>query len=155
MEGLYRALLRLYPAEYQATFGCEMVRVFGEASATAKQRRRSGLALFTIRECLGLIKGALVEHSVKRIRQDHYIAGLAGGQPQTQGQGEIAQVRAQLESDLRYMEAAIARHDFPKARFHSDEERRTRLHLERLIEAAGSSQPTRHFNRVWDAEETS
>ena len=46
---------------------------------------------------------------------------------------EIVAVEDRLEKILRSMEFAIARHDFVKARWYSEEERATRTLLDRLI----------------------
>jgi hypothetical protein len=135
---LYRALLRLYPAEYQDTFGPEMTQVFLEASASLKKRKPHDLTLFTIREYLGLFRGALMERASKSTQQDRYMKGLSPVRPRPEGQDEIAEVRSRLEALLSSMEAAIAHHDFSKARFYSDEERIARLHLQRLIDDAES-----------------
>ena len=50
---------------------------------------------------------------------------------------EIAAIRKRLRLIVREMEIAIATHEFEKARYYSDEERKERQNLQRLIEKAG------------------
>jgi hypothetical protein len=83
-----------------------------------------------------------LERASKWNQQDRYIIGLSTVQSGTEGQDEIAEVRSRLEALLRSMEAAIAHHDFSKARFYSNEERTARLHLQRLIDDAESRKAT-------------
>ena len=60
MLGLYRTLLRLYPAAFRREFGEEMIAVFREAQADAATGRLAG-ASFLWREVFGVIGGAMQE----------------------------------------------------------------------------------------------
>jgi len=53
---------------------------------------------------------------------------------------EIAEAEKRVESCLRKMEHAIANHDFPGARFYSDEDLKARDHLRRLRAKHGLGQ---------------
>jgi hypothetical protein len=46
---------------------------------------------------------------------------------------DIAEVQTRIQSLIRAMEHAIAHHDFPKARFYSDEERVMQVQLQQLL----------------------
>ena len=61
MLGVYRALLRLYPAEYRERFGEEMVFVFGKARAAMATKSLVKSSAFWLREVSGLLSAALRE----------------------------------------------------------------------------------------------
>jgi hypothetical protein len=61
MDILYRCLLRLYPASYQAAFADEMLTVYREAVTDATRRGGSARARFFMREIAGLLRGAVRE----------------------------------------------------------------------------------------------
>jgi hypothetical protein len=130
---LYRVLLKLYPTEYQAVFAPEMTEVFEQASAEFKQRGLLGRIVFVTCECTGLLKGAAREHAAKWAAQDSYITSRCALRDSSEHRDEISQVQRRLGQLIRSMEFAIAHHDFPKARFYSDEERATRALLSRLV----------------------
>jgi hypothetical protein len=67
MIRLYRWLLFLYPANYWATFGTEMTKVFAEAHAAAQKRAAWDRAAFCLRELTGLVRAA--SHAQIRIHR--------------------------------------------------------------------------------------
>ena len=62
MLGLYRGLLRLYPASYRNQFGDEMIEVFREIETEPEKKSRAAQGIFCLREVAGLLSGALREH---------------------------------------------------------------------------------------------
>ena len=60
MLGLYRTLLRLYPASFRQEFGEEMIAVFREARADVATRKLAR-AWFFCRETFGVIGSAMQE----------------------------------------------------------------------------------------------
>jgi hypothetical protein len=73
MLKLYRALLRLYPADFRAEFGDEMTSVFADSQ---RERFASGSlqrGVFYLGEVAGLIHGALRERSRSLIALPRWI----------------------------------------------------------------------------------
>jgi len=60
--GVYRNLLRLYPAVHREQFGEEMTAVFGEMQAENGSKGMTGRWMFYMREAAGIVCGALQEH---------------------------------------------------------------------------------------------
>jgi hypothetical protein len=58
----YESLLRFYPHAYRQRFGEEMIAVFREAEADARDKGMVVKAKFYLREIGGLFRGALAEH---------------------------------------------------------------------------------------------
>jgi hypothetical protein len=133
MQRTYRAILSLYPAEYRAIFAPEMVKVFEQAKADAKKQGVLSFALFAACELGGLLRGLVSERIRKSIAQEAYITSRCECRQDTEAPAEIVDVQRHLEHLIRAMEFAIAHHDFPKARFYSNEERNTRALLQRLL----------------------
>jgi hypothetical protein len=63
MLKLYRALLRLYPADFRAEFGDEMTSVFVDSQRERSTTGPLPRGMFYLRELAGLILGALRERS--------------------------------------------------------------------------------------------
>jgi hypothetical protein len=59
MLGLYRGLLRLYPASYRNQFGDEMIEVFREIETEPEKKSRAARGILCLREVAGLLSGAL------------------------------------------------------------------------------------------------
>ena len=133
MQRFYRAILGLYPAEYRSAFTTEMVEAFQEASASFRKRGLLEWIWFATREFAGLLKGAVAEHIAKWNTQDAYLTSRSASRPDSdEFPVEIVDIQRRLEHLIRSMEFAIAHHDFPKARFYSNEERIARALLQRL-----------------------
>ncbi|HTS05317.1 MAG TPA: hypothetical protein VMP68_07015 [Candidatus Eisenbacteria bacterium] len=62
MLNVYRRLLRLYPAAYRREFADEMLDVIAEARSEVIRENIINQSIFTFREVLGLVTGALTEH---------------------------------------------------------------------------------------------
>jgi hypothetical protein len=126
---IFNALLRLYPPEYRRIFASEMLIVL-EASHKGCQRELAPYCRFVIAESFGLLRGAIVEwiaeltsgsYVKERHLPDHEILPT-----------EVAEARKQVKFILSQMEHAIAHHQFEKARFYSEEERKARENLRLL-----------------------
>ncbi len=61
MLSVYRLLLWLYPADHRSVFGDEMIHVFLEAKSELRKDGILARMAFSLHECLGLIRGAVVE----------------------------------------------------------------------------------------------
>jgi hypothetical protein len=60
---LYERLLRLYPSAYRQEFGEEMIAVFREVDAEARDQGMGAAAKLYFHELSGLFRGALTEHA--------------------------------------------------------------------------------------------
>lgn len=60
--GMYRCLLRLYPAFHRERFGEEMTAVFGELQTEIVSGGLLARGVFYVRETAGVVSGALQEH---------------------------------------------------------------------------------------------
>jgi hypothetical protein len=105
MRALYQAILRLYPAKYQALFAAEMTATFDQAAAHCCRRGRFALLSFAIRESGGLLRGLAGEWFAKWTARRSYLS-----------QRESL---TDVQRCIRSMEQAIANHDFVRARFYS------------------------------------
>ena len=128
MRKLYRAILSLYPMEYRSMFAQEMVEVFDHAAMAAEEQGLLSLLRFAACELAGLLNGLFSERVTRWRDRERYIASRCLSRPDTGFPSEIADVQNRLEHLLRSMEFAIAYHDFPGARYYSNEERGTRAH---------------------------
>ena len=63
MNTLYRLLLHLYPVNHRSTFGAEMMIVFQQAQAGMRRKGAGARVKFSLRECIGLVRGAVQEQS--------------------------------------------------------------------------------------------
>ena len=133
MRKLYRAILSLYPTEYRSIFAQEMVEVFDHAAMAAEKQGLLSLLRFAACEFAGLLNGLFSERVTRWRDRERYITSRCLSRPDTGFPLEIADLQSRLEHLLRSMEFAIAHHDFPGARYYSNEERGTRAHLQRLI----------------------
>lgn len=123
MRRSYELLLHLYPAEYRRVFATEMLAVIEEAAEDHHPTR-------AIIETLALLRGAALEWTAKLEQGAHYLSEP----PIVTELDEITKTRVLIQHNLRCMEHAIANHDFPKARFYSEEDRKEREKLTRLLE---------------------
>ena len=104
-----------------------------QASAQSKRRGLPERVLFAVCECIGLLKGAVLQQAAKWAAPDSYITVRSTPRESTGPANELVELQRRLEQLIRSMEFAIAHHDFPKARFYSDQERATRAHLLKLV----------------------
>lgn len=126
---IFNALLRLYPPEYRSTFAPEMLTVLQQASCGHKRAAR---ARFVLKEGFGLMKGAVSEWVVKLATHDQYLQEDTTSNMVLPDNVEAAQKQVKLI--LSRMENAIATHQFEKARFYSNAERKARENLRFLQE---------------------
>src|SRR5215471_1127835 len=61
----YSMGLVLYPADFRARFGAEMVTVFEQAAAQRRGRGRTYVLLFIVKEMIGLLAGAARERVLR------------------------------------------------------------------------------------------
>jgi hypothetical protein len=155
LERAYRALLRLYPKDYQALFAAEMLISFGQAAG--ERRRQAGLAFirFLLGELMGLLCGAgaewvakltgnrpaggrsLTDFPTMRPRAVLEFAETGVNASQTGLPREVMEAQERIAILVRHMVHAIANHDFSNARRYSYEERQARHELRRLREKHG------------------
>jgi len=114
--------LVLYPADFRAQFGAEMVTVFEQAAA---QRRGGTRALlFFAKEILGLLAGAARERAFHddaiRAHDDLPLPS------------DVAGTERYLEIVSRRLIRAIANHDFSNARYYDQQDRKARALLAEL-----------------------
>lgn len=142
MKRIYKALLRLYPADYRELFAAEMLSVFTEAAEA--RRKPPALVAFALTELIGLIGGAGAEWAAKfttdpsvRARclaRDAKLAAPCGSPDRDSLPQEVIEAQQRVTLVISRMVYAIAHHDFPGARTYSHEERAERETLRLLRE---------------------
>ncbi len=132
----YQTLLRLYPADYKELFAAEMLATFVKADEECRAKGRLRFMRFVFAELMGLLTGAVTEWALQlstgRSVRDRLSNPAVAGR-----QDDIAETEKRIEILIGNMVHAIANHDFPKARFYSDQERAAREHLWRLQSGHG------------------
>ena len=124
LRRVYSMGLLLYPADFRAQFGAEMVTVFEQA---AEQRRGRGVTcvlLFFVKEMLGLLAGAARE----RVFHDDAIRA----HDDLPLPSDMAGTERYLEIVSRRLIHAIAKHEFTNARYYKEQDRRARALLAEL-----------------------
>jgi hypothetical protein len=134
MKRIYKWLLWLYPSAYRELFAAEMLDVFEDAVEERHHDGRIGLALFLIREFSGLFIAAVRERIAARTNP-------TGGSIAAHLPDELEEAQNLVTATLRRMEFAIAHHQFEQARFFSNEERKARENVRRLLEKRNREQP--------------
>ncbi len=151
MKAAYRALLRLFPADYRLFFEDEMLDAFGRASQEQRARGPFAYCRFVSTELAGLVLSAPIEWIAKATtsssirarsfpdlrmmrpagvpRELWFASAKASGAAVPD---DIAEAEKRVEFCLRRMEHAIATHDFPGARFYSNEDLKARENLRLL-----------------------
>jgi hypothetical protein len=144
IKRVYQTLLQLYPADYKALFAEEMSNTFEKADEERRAKGALHFMRFAFAELSGLLIGAATEWASKlttgRSVQDRFspglrqiqLAGACASPDSGRTQDEVAETEKRIEIIIGNMVHAIANHDFPKARFYSDQERAAREHLRRL-----------------------
>ena len=130
MKRVCEILLRLYPANYRATFGAEMLGVLAEKAREHDGQRAVGYVRFVIPELAGLAIGAVVQWCA-RIACYGSASGHAPAAASRAGAGgralpEVMEAEIRVQVAIDRMVDAIATHQFEKARFYSEEERKAR-----------------------------
>jgi DNA-binding PadR family transcriptional regulator len=120
----YSMGLVLYPADFRAQFGAEMVTVFEQAAAQRRARGGTRVLLFFVREMLGLLAGAARE----RIFHDDAIR-----EPDDLPfPSDVAGTERYLQIVSRQLMRAISNHDFTNARYYDQQDRKARALLAEL-----------------------
>jgi len=122
LQKTYSTLLGLYPVDFQIQFGDEMAAVFQQAAAEHRRRGRLDLALFALREMLGLTAGAV------RAR----VSDPSPAVEDLPFPSDIGAAEKYVALVSRRLIEAISTHDFPKARLYDVQDRRARALLARL-----------------------
>jgi hypothetical protein len=129
LEPVYELLLRLYPPEYRALFAREMLAVFQEA---AEERRGSAFLALILAEWIGLAIGAAAEW-IAKFTSTSYMK-VSADPAQSALPDEVREAQRRIEFHINRMVYAISHHQFEKARFYSNEERKARESLRLLRE---------------------
>ena len=120
----YSMGLILYPADFRAQFGAEMVTVFEQAMAQRCGRGRTYVILFFVKEMLGLLTGAARE----RVFHDEAIRA----HDDLPFPSDVAGTERYLEIVSRRLNHAIANHEFSNARYYDQQDRKARALLAEL-----------------------
>ncbi|HEY3988935.1 MAG TPA: hypothetical protein VGM02_06535 [Acidobacteriaceae bacterium] len=144
ISDFYRGLLRLYPGDFHQQFSEEMLSVFEQRVVERIANRGSVSIAFVLAEFTGIAKGACTMWMTKilPIRRNTSQPRTAQSCPATPAPEPltIAEATRQHNAAIRNMVAAIAGHDFPKARQHSYEE----IRLKNLLKELQSKIPAGH-----------
>ena len=159
LKGVYRALLRFFPEDYRSIFAAEMLDAFGRASEEQRARGRVEYVRFVCAELVALAISVPMEWMAKvctsssiraRSLPDLRMMRPAGVPRElwfasartmsAPAPDEIAEAEQRVEFYLRRMEHAIATHDFPGARFYSNEDLKAREKLRQLRVKYGLSE---------------
>ncbi|HEX4229780.1 MAG TPA: hypothetical protein VHZ07_13995 [Bryobacteraceae bacterium] len=133
MHNLYKSILRLYPVEYRAAFAPEILQTLEQAAAGRRMRGRFSFLTFAICELTGVVTGLFSEWTAKWTAREGYVTSRCSPRNVSDLPAEVVEIQDRLRRALASMEFAIAHHDFPRARFYSNEERVTRALLQRLM----------------------
>ncbi len=129
--------MRLYPKNHRAVFEKEMTAVFEEAAQEHRKRGWFHFIRFVLAEMAGAVTGSCTQW-IKALRSEEQSQKPALAEATDAGlPPEIAQAEQRLQANLRRMEYAIAHHQFTRARFFSEAERREREQLRQLREKHG------------------
>jgi hypothetical protein len=125
----YNLFLRLYPKEHRDLFGGEMAAVLRQAAEERRSMGRAGYFRFAIWEIAGLLAGAAAVWAAKMAGQGHVEQA-----PETPVAllNSVAETERLIQRNVDCMVNAIATHQFAKARFYSDVERKLRTRLQEL-----------------------
>jgi len=121
----YSMGLSLYPADFRAQFGAEMVAVFEQAAAQRRGRGGASVLLFFVKEILGLLAGAARErafHDDDTIRADDDLPFPT----------DVAGTEKYLEIVSRRLKHSITKHEFTNARYYDQQDRKARALLAEL-----------------------
>jgi hypothetical protein len=131
MRRIYAALLNLYPRDYVASFGSEMLSTVELLAEEHRRRGRAAFIRFAMAELTGLMVGAAVEW-MARLRTDKPVAVAYAGRSGGSVPDEVLESQRRIAFLISGMEHAIAHHDFPRARDYSYRERQEREKLRLL-----------------------
>jgi hypothetical protein len=133
MKRAYRFLLLLYPREHRDQFAEEMTRVFEEACNQGRHQGWAWYLRFSFAEITGLITGAAGCWFGKRpTPEDAIVDGPESPFPQ-----ELVEAQQRVDRNIAGMVHAISKHQYARARVHSDQERQARENLRLLQKKYG------------------
>jgi hypothetical protein len=133
LRRIYMVLLGLYPRDYVASFGAEMLSTSEMLAEEHRGRGRAAFVRFAMAELIGLIVGAAVEWMAK-FRTNRSVAGACVDRSGRSMPDEVLESQRRIAFLIKGMEHAIANHDFPRARNYSYQERQEREKLRLLRE---------------------
>jgi hypothetical protein len=158
----YETLLRLYPTDYKIAFAAEMLDTYLKAAQDCRAQGRLRFIQFACAEMLSVVIGAATEW-ISKVTTDSSVRGRClpdvrmmrpPGVPQRLwfagactnvnkgcNEHEMIDAEKRIEIIIGQMVYAIANHDFPKARFYSDQERAAREHVRHLQEMPRCNNP--------------
>ena len=140
MRRIYMVLLSLYPRDYVASFGSEMLSTAELLAEEHRGHGRVAFVRFATTEMIGLIAGAAVEWMAK-FRTNRPIAGVCVNRSgRSMPADEVLESQRRIAFLIKGMEHAIANHDFSRARDYSYQERQQRERLRLLREKEPGSQ---------------
>jgi hypothetical protein len=128
---IYAALLNLYPRDYVASFGPEMLHTAELLAQEHRGRGRAAFVRFAAGESIGLLVGAAVEW-MARLRTGKSVTTTCTVRGGGSVPDEVLESQRRIAFLIRGMEHAIAHHDFPRARDYSYRERQEREKLRLL-----------------------
>jgi hypothetical protein len=149
MRRAYGLLLLLYPRDFKAAFGSEMLTAF-ESSVAERRAQWRALYTFAFRELIGLIIGAIAEWIAKLttdsslrgrslpdrlmmrppgVPWEAYYGGTLVDATESALPHEVMEAQRRTELLVKRIVHAIAHHDFEGARTYSDQERQARTDL--------------------------
>jgi hypothetical protein len=149
MRRVYGALIGLYPRDYVTSFRAEMLNAFERVAEERRAQGRGAYARFVLAELGGLAIGCALEWLAK-FTTDSAVRGRClpdlrrmrpagvprelwfAGAPERAASDELMEAQRCVDFCLRSMEHAIATHDFPGARFYSNEDLKAREKLNSL-----------------------
>jgi DNA-binding PadR family transcriptional regulator len=120
----YSIGLVLYPADFRAQFGAEMVIVFEQAAAQRRSLGSTSVLLFFVKEMQGLLAGAARE----RLFHDDAIPA----HDDLPFPSDLAGAERYLEIVSRRLARAIKNHEFSNARYYKEQDRKARTLLAEL-----------------------
>ena len=126
---VFRALLWLYPSEFRQQFSQEMISVFEQRAGERFADRGAVPFAFLLTEFFAIVKGANIMWFSKILPFRHEQSEPGATTTHILTAEEATKLRNQA---IEKMVAAIADHDFVKARRYSDEEARLKHVLEEL-----------------------
>jgi hypothetical protein len=130
---MFGLLLKLYPPDYRAMFGGEMLSVLDQAAKQQNGLPRS-IGFFAL-EALGILWGAAREWAALLMVGRHRLREEVMAHDGLPEEVQFAQSR--VDTAIRQMVQAISLQQFEKARRCSDLERKERDHLHRIRKKYG------------------
>ena len=142
MTRAYAWLLRMYPRGEWALFSAEMLATFKEAAKEHRGRGWTVFARFAIEEILGLLAGAarawlVAWREAPALDLTKMRPPGVPRQAYAEALDEMIEAQRLVESNLARMQHAIYRHEFAKARFYSEQDRKARELLRLLRKRHG------------------